>query len=43
MVSSPPEKATLDDPLYRPYVGKEGRIAAVFPDKIRCKGIAPKS
>ena len=34
IITSPPEKAILDNPLCEVrYVGKEGRIVAAFPDK----------
>ena len=37
IITSPPEKATLHNPLCEVrYVGKEGRMVAAFPDKVRC-------
>jgi hypothetical protein len=43
IITSPPEQATLDNPLCEVrYVGKEGRMAAVFPDKPRCMELLTK-
>ena len=43
IIASPPEKATPDNPLCEVrYVGKEGRMVAAFPDKIRCMELLTK-
>lgn len=37
IIQSPPEQASLSNPLCEVrYVGKEGRMVAAFPDKVRC-------
>jgi hypothetical protein len=43
IITSPPESATLDNPLCEVrYVGKASIMAAAFPDKTRCMELLTK-